>query len=144
MVEKTINMAQLHELQKSGALVEIEKHPTVIEGFGDLIECLKGLAAAQEAQATADLKRSQTQLEVLASLQALIKKDTGVNRSPPVDLAPLHAVIAELKEASAAREPVDYDFKIIRNGPGLAPAAKIEARVVRPTQNKRARGVFHK
>jgi hypothetical protein len=134
VAHNTISLAQLQELQKSGAVVEIEKRPMIIEGFSDLIESLKGLIAAQEAQATADLKRSQTQLEVLATLQALIKQNASGNRSHPVDLSPLHTVLSEMKE-TGAREPCDYDFKILRSGPGLSPATKIEVRVVRPTLN---------
>lgn len=134
MVEKTISRLQLHELQKDGALVEFEKRPMVIEQFADLIETLKGMIAAQEARATADLARSQTQLEVIATLQMLVKKDTSGNRSHPVDLEPLKTVLSEIQESNN-RQPVDYDFNILRAGPGLSPAVKIEARAVRPLLN---------
>lgn len=134
MVDKTISKMQLHELQMSGAHVEFEKRPMVIEQFGELIKQISNMITAQEARAAADLSRSQTQLEVLATLQMLIKKDAGNTKSAPLDLTPLKVILAEIKESNN-REPVDYDFKILRTGPGLSPAHTIEARVVRPTLN---------
>ena len=50
----------------------------------------------------------------------------------PVDLEPLKTVLLEIAEAKH-NEPHDYDFNIVRSGPGMSPATKIEARVVRPT-----------
>ncbi len=134
MVEKTISRRELQERINRGAIVEYEKRPMIIEQFGDLIETLKTMIAAQEARAVADLSRSQTQLEVIASLQTLIKKDAGVAKTPPLDLAPLYQVLAEMKESNH-HEPVDYDFTMIRHGSGLSPVAKVEVRVVRPTLN---------
>lgn len=136
MVDKTITRRQLQELEKDGALVAIEQKPMQIEQLDELIGAVKSMVSNEEERIRADLARNQTQLEVLATLQGLIKKDTGgVNRSPPAaDMQALRVVVEELKE-SLNREPADYDFKIIRNGPGLSPAHTIEARVVRPTLN---------
>lgn len=77
MVDKTVTRRQLQEMQKDGALIEFEKRPMVVEQFGELIETLKTMIDAQNMRAKADLARSQTQLEVLATLQGLIKKDAG-------------------------------------------------------------------
>ncbi len=134
MTEKTISRTQLLDRQKDGAHVEFEKRPMVIEQFDELVAQLSRMIGAQESRAAADLARSQTQLEVLATLQMMVKKDARQTPSAPVDLAPLHTLLAEITE-SCHREPVDYDFKILRTGPGLSPAHTIEARVVRPTLN---------
>lgn len=134
MAEKTISRMQLHELEKDGALVEIAKRPMVIEQFGELIDAFKNMIAGLEARATADLKRSQTQLEVLAILQSQIKQQTGVNRSPPLNLKPLETVLSEISEANAMRDgPHDYEFTFDRSNQGFA--TKIHAKVVRPTLN---------
>jgi hypothetical protein len=128
--DKTISLRRLQKLKESGALVEIEKRPLQLEQFGELIESLGRMIETQELRAEADLSRSQTQLEVLATLQSLIKKQPSGNSSHlPMDLSPLYEVLAELK---SDRPPADYDFKVLRSGPGLSPIVKIEARVVRP------------
>ena len=124
---------QLHELEQSGALVEFEKRPMVIEQFSELIEQFKNMIKALEARATADLKRSQAQLEVLAVLQSQIKQQGGRNSSPPLDLTPLHTALAEIQEANAQRTSHDYEFTFDRSNQGFA--TKIYAKVVRPTLN---------
>jgi hypothetical protein len=51
-----------------------------------------------------------------------------------MDLTPIKDLLEEIR-ASSVREPVDYDFNILRSGPGLSPAVKIEARAVKPTHH---------
>lgn len=133
MAEKTISSAGLLELAKGGARIKTEQQPMVIEQFGELIEAFKNMIAAQELRATADLKRSQTQLEVLAVLQSQIKQQGGVNRSPPLDLKPLETVLSEIQQANNQREAHDYEFTFDRNTHGFA--TKIHAKVIRPTLN---------
>jgi len=132
--DKTITAQRLLEMVQGGASVKLDQRPMVIEQFGALIEQLKNMIAATEKRASADLARSQTQLEIMSTLQTLIKQQGGGNHSPPVDLAPLHTVLTELQETTAARaEPHDYEFTFDRSPQGWA--TKIHAKVVRPTLN---------
>lgn len=134
MVHKVVSQAELLEMVAEGAIVRRENKPTVIDRFDELIEQLKALASAQTAQAAADLARSKSQLEVLATLQASIRSQNTPKVYSQPDLKPLLAILAEMQQANH-HEPHDYDFKILRSGEGLSPAVKIEARVVRPTLN---------
>ena len=85
MAEKTISSSELLKRAQRGAILKIKQRPIVIEQFSDLIAQLKNLIAAQEKHTAADLARSQTQLEIMATLQTMIKQQGGMNRSPPLD-----------------------------------------------------------
>ena len=85
MAEKTISSSELLKRAQRGAIIKIEQRPIVIEQFSDLIAQLKNLIAAQEKHTAADLARSQTQLEIMVTLQTMIKQQGGMNRSPPLD-----------------------------------------------------------
>jgi len=129
-----MNLSDMLELIKGGAAITINRPPQRIAQFEELIDTLKTMVAGQEARANADLERSKVQLEVLARLQSLSNKKPGSITVPAVDLGPLQAMLAQVVKSNT-REPVDYDFKILRTGPGLSPAHTIEARVVRPTKH---------
>lgn len=131
MVDKTITADELIELVNSGARITTPTKPMVIEQFNELLDKLNQMIAANEERAQADLARSQTQLEVLATLQALIRQNQGVNRSPPVDLKPLYTVLSEIQEAQ--RPAVAYEFDIQRDGRGFQ--QKIIATPIKPTLN---------
>jgi hypothetical protein len=92
------------------------------------------MTANEAERIRADVARNQTNLEVIAALQALIKKPAAGVNVPPPDLQPIRDLIEEMR-LERHHEPVDYDFKILRSGPGLSPAVKIEARAVKPTLN---------
>lgn len=134
MAHETISVAELLEMAQDGAMIRRESKPTVIDRFDELIAQLKALVDSQKESAAADLARSKSQLEVLATLQANIKRQNVPKVQQVLDLKPLMAVLAEMQEVNH-REPVNYDFTILRSGPGFSPAVKIEARVVRPTLN---------
>ena len=134
MADEVISVSELLEMVDDGAILRRESKPTVIERFDELIAQLKALVESQKELAAADLARSKTQLEVLATLQANIKKANTPKVHPAPDLKPLMLVLAEIQKSNH-HEPHDYDFNILRSGPGLSPAVKIEARVVRPTQH---------
>lgn len=121
MVDKTISFDELLALAKDGARIETERRPMVIEQLGELIARLDAIAKSNEERAAADLARSKTQLEVLATLQAMIRNQAGVKISPPVDLAPLKTVLTEIRQATERAEskaPAIYEFDIERNGQG--------------------------
>lgn len=134
MADNTISAAELRKLAKEGADINFQSKPTEIEQFGELLESLKTMAANETERIRADIARNQTNLEILATLQALIKKPTPGLNMPPPDLTPIRDLIEEMR-AERHHEPVDYDFNILRAGPGLSPAVKIEARAVKPTLN---------
>lgn len=118
MVDKTISVEELLALAKDGARIETDRRPMVIEQLGELIDRLDAIAKSNEERAAADLARSQTQLEVLATLQGLIRRQTGVKISPPLDLEPLKSVLTEIQQAVEHKPRVAYDFDIQRNGQG--------------------------
>lgn len=118
MAEKTMDFDELRELSEDGFEIEFDKKTMVIDQFGDLIEKLEQMVAANEERTRADLARSQTQLEVLATLQSLIKQQGGVPKAPPIDLAPLQTVLTQIQEASAERGRVAYEFDVQRSGQG--------------------------
>jgi len=118
VAEKTMDFDELRELSEDGFEIEFDKKTMVIDQFGDLIEKLEQMVAANEERTRADLARSQTQLEVLATLQSLIKQQGGVPKAPPIDLAPLQTVLTQIQEASAERGRVAYEFDVQRSGQG--------------------------
>jgi hypothetical protein len=134
VAEKTVSSAQLKRLAKEGAEIKFAPKAMEIEQFGELIEALKTMTANEAERIRADVARNQTNLEVIAALQALIKKPAAGVNVPPPDLQPIRDLIEEMR-LERHHEPVDYDFKILRSGPGLSPAVKIEARAVKPTLN---------
>lgn len=133
MADKTISLKQLRELQEDGAEVEFDPKSVSVEQFSDLIDAIKQMAANEAERIRADLARNQTNLEILASLQGLIRKAEG-SRPQSIDLAPLVSMLEEIRAERETRQPVDYDFNIVRHGgEGFQPAVRIEARAVKPT-----------
>jgi len=118
VAEKTISLRELDELEEDGAEVEYEREITKIEQFDQLVDKLDRLIAAQEERARADLARSQTQLEVLATLQALIRDKRLNNAVVNVDLTPLRSVLEEIQAAQEHRSRVAYFFDVKRDGRG--------------------------
>jgi len=112
---KTISKQELAEL---GDSVKVKHDPESreIARFGELIDKL-GQMIEHNAQSTAaDLARSQVQLEVLSSLQKMIREKKGTkSTSVNLDLSPLRELLAEI---SASREAVPYKFDIQRHEGG--------------------------
>jgi hypothetical protein len=125
-------MARLLELTGKGASVKFPKESMEIEQLGDLIEVLKRMAANEEERIRADIARNQTNLEILATLQGLIRKQ-GERKGSPVDFGPLVQILADIKHEREEREDDNggaYEFDIKRDGRGFA--QKIIATPVRP------------
>ncbi len=118
MADKTVTLQELAELRDSGAEFEFDRRPLEIGRIGELIEKIEELVKAQEARTRADLDRSQANLEVLATLQTMIRKQGGVNRSPPLDLSPLSDMLADIQTATELRSQTAYDVDIKRTGQG--------------------------
>jgi len=131
-------MADLLDIVRSGAKIQIDRPEQVITQFDDLVATIKNLVVANEkiinngaARAAADHSQAQSNLEVLATLQALIKKlSTGVTKSPPLDLTPLQTVLSQIAENKRTDAPHDYEFTFTRGPQGYT--TKIHARVVSP------------
>lgn len=132
MAEKTISLNELQRLKSEGAEVEFETEVMQIDRFDELLATLKSMADNEAERIRADIARNQTNLEILATLQSLVRKAGDGPKSTPVDLSPIFTMLEEMR-AERTREPVDYDFNIIRpGGDGFQPATKIEARAVKP------------
>ncbi len=134
MVDKTITAQQLRMLHGEGAEITFDRKAMQIDQFGELIKTLKTMTSNETERIRADLARNQTNLEILATLQGLIKKPVAGVNMPAIDLSPIRDLIDEMR-AERHHEPVDYDFNILRSGPGLSPAVKIEARAIKPTHH---------
>jgi hypothetical protein len=132
VAEKTISQERLDQLERGGARIQYPKVPDQIEGFSDLVNTLKQMVANEEERVRADLARNQTTLEILGTLQSLIRKQGSGPAQQPIDLQPVMDLLEEIRAERQAL-PVDYDFNIIRRGgDGFQPATKIEARAVTP------------
>jgi len=132
--EKPITIAELNRAKSQGAEFDFDPDVLTIERFGDLIDALNTMAANESERIRADIARNQTNLEIMGALQNMIKKAGSGPAPVPMDLTPIKDLLEEIR-ASSVREPVDYDFNILRSGPGLSPAVKIEARAIKPTHH---------
>ena len=133
MVEKTITLQDLKTLAKEGATIEVNRQPVSIEGFTELVEALRAMMAAEEERIRADIARNQTNLEILATLQAVVRKQGSHPKPEPVDLSPLVGILEEIRSERDYRARVAYDFDITRDGRGFA--QKITATPVQPVKH---------
>jgi hypothetical protein len=111
--DKVIELDDLEE----GDEIEFDPQITVIQGFSDLISKLDTIIQGHEERIKADLARNQTQLEILATLQATIRNQIAKG-SPKVDLEPLKTVLSEMQEQRAMPRPA-WDFEISRDNRGF-------------------------
>jgi len=137
--DKTVTLKDLRELKDDGADVEISRRPMTIDQFGDLIKAVQQMVDNEQERVRADLARNQTNLEILATLQAMVKKQgedlRKVLASQPktIDLTPFAEIVAEVQAMRAPREPQAYDFTFKRDGQGFA--SSIRATPVEPTKH---------
>lgn len=128
---KTISKQELAEL---GTSVKINRDPEVREmaRFGELIDKLSQMIDQGAERTRADLERSQVQLEVLSSLQKMIRENATKSHRPqePIDLSPLRDLLAEV---GAQREAVPYRFDIQRHEGGAM--ASVTAVPLEPTKH---------
>ena len=115
---KRVSDADLLEMKALGD-VRMDPEGREIARFGELIDQLKIMVAGNSEAVKADLARSAVQLEIIGSLQKLMR-DRGTKSLPTpetLDLSPLREVLAQI---SAEREAIPYQFDIQRadnNGP---------------------------
>lgn len=81
----------------------------------DLVETLKCMVANEEERVRADLARNQTNLEILGTLQALIRKQGSGPAATPVDLSPIRTLVEEIVAEREARQAQTYEFDIKRD-----------------------------
>ncbi len=112
---------ELHELSESSKL-KIDPETREVARFGELIEKLNEMIEQNSTRMAADQLRSQSQLEVLATLQKMIRAQTSktFGTSSPIDLGPLRDVLTQIHEANAQREAISYTFDIQRSSEGGA------------------------
>lgn len=118
MAKRKVSDSEYLEMIEGGDLIESEAEPMTIERFGELLEKMDALVQASQERAEADLARSQSQLEVLATLQALIRQQNAGPKGSPVDLAPLKTVLTEIQTANAERGRITYEFDVQRSNQG--------------------------
>ncbi len=116
---ESLSLTDLMELVKGGAKITVDRPPQRIAQFDELVTLLTELIATNKARIEADAARNSSQLEVLATLQALIRSG-NVTKSQKLDLAPLNTVLADIQKNTAPATPVGYEFHIGRNNRGFA------------------------
>ena len=97
--------------------IEFDPQIFVLDRMDELLAKLDSMIENQTQMASADLARSQAQLEVLATLQKLIRNK--VTSSKPVDMAPIQSALTELQTMQAEPRRTVYQFDITRDNRGL-------------------------
>lgn len=120
MADKSITLKELKALREKGAEIEFETEVTQIEQFGELVETLKTIVANEEERVRADIARQQTNLEILATLQSMIRKQGSGPKITPVDMEPITKLLEEIRAEREAKAMVSYEFEIDRDGRGFA------------------------
>ena len=131
MAEKTMSMAELLALQKEGATLKFPPKPVELQRLGELIDALNQMVSNEEERIRADLARNQTNLEILATLQALIRKQ-GEGKGAPaidIDMTPIVQALGDMRATGNG----SYSFDIERDGRGFA--QRIVATPVGPTRH---------
>lgn len=128
---KSITAEELAELGNS---VKVNRSPEAreIARLGELIDKLGEIIAQGAERTSADLARSQVQLEVLSAMQKMIRANgtKSHSTSEPIDLGPLRDVLTEISES---REAVPYRFDIQRHEGGAM--ASVTATPIAPTKH---------
>lgn len=130
--DRVISAAKLLQLARGGAEIRTEDQPTIIAQFDELVASIKELIRATNARAEADVARSKTQLEVLATLQALIRQN--VTKSHPTDLTPLKTVLTEIQTNTEPRQLSGYEFEVTSRD-RLGDIEKLRVLPISPTLN---------
>lgn len=109
---------------EDGDEVEFDPQVTIIRGFEDLLSKLDTMIHNHEERIRADLARNQTQLEILATLQATIRAQVNQGK-PQVNLEPIKTVLSEMQEQQNRPRPT-WEFEIDRDNRGFM--TKIKAK----------------
>lgn len=133
MADKSISLDELKKLRQKGAEVEFEAEITTIEQFDDLVAAVKAMVASEAERVRADIARNQTNLEILATLQSMIRKQGSAPSASPVDLTPIVELIQDIKAEREFRERASYEFEINRDQRGYMKS--ITANPTQPTKH---------
>lgn len=131
MAEKTVSLSDLKKLESEGSTFDFEKEVLEIEQFGELVESLKTMVANEAERIRADISRNQTNLEILATLQAMIRKQGQGPKIEAPDFSPIYELLEEIRGEREARDRGAYEFTVKRDGRGFAQT--ITATPVAPT-----------
>jgi len=129
---KRVSDLELAEMKKLGE-IEYDPESREVARFGELIDKLSEMIAANAERTQADLARSQVQLEILASLQKLMRSSGTKSQitNETIDLSPLREILAEI---TTAREAVPYRFDIQR-ADNNGPMQRVIATPIEPTRH---------
>lgn len=126
---KKLSDAEITELKSLGS-VKMDPKVHNVARFDELINKLTQLVDSQSQRTQADLARSQSQLEVLATLQKMIRQQNGTKSHvshETIDLTPLQEVLSQIQAVNAERAEMAYSFEIQR-GPNGGPMQRVIAR----------------
>lgn len=102
---------------EDGDEIEFDPQVTILRGMNELLSKLDTIIQNNVELARADIARSQTQLEVLAQLQALTRQQISRGQ-PKVDLEPLKTVLTEIQEQQNRPRPT-WLFEVDRDTRGF-------------------------
>ena len=129
-------MDKVDNLKKFGKSAKVTADPEAREvaGFEDLIGEIRTLISQGAERTQADLVRNQAQLEVLATLQKMVRANGTKSHSAaePLDLGPLKEVLAQIAETQNT-PAVGYTFDIKRHEGGAM--AQVVATPHEPTHH---------
>ena len=133
MVRK-ISQSELAELQAQGKAI-LDPETREVARFGELIDKLQELISSNADRNSADLARSQVQLEVLATMQKSIKVN-GTKSLVTPDTSFMEPLMQILREIQAAKAPdqTAYQFDIQR-ADNNGPMQRVIATPIQPTQH---------
>ena len=132
MPEKTITLADVRKRKSQGAEFQFDPDQMTIDRFDELLEALKPLAGNEDARIRADLARNATILEILGTLQGLIRDRKPAQSTVNIDMTKLEELLGELTAKAHMHPLVAYDFDFQRVEGGRI--AKIRATPVKLTE----------
>jgi len=125
---ETLTDKQIRQAEEEGDEFEFpDDGRRSIEGFSELVVELRALVEAQRANAGADMLRSDNVEQLLALLQKIITRPSGVN------MAPLEDILREMQTQQAVPGQVAYEFTVLRDGNGFMHTINVTP--VAPTLN---------
>lgn len=125
MAENTARKLTTREflkLRDEGAEFNFPERMSKIEGFDEMIEAMKSMVSNNSARVEADSARSQSMLEILATIQVLVRK-SGERRGAqgtPLNMAKVEKALDQIRDLMAMPKPlVSYEFDFQRNQQGF-------------------------
>lgn len=121
---KEMSTAELLRFQDEGGELHFETQTMRLEKIDQLIDKLGAMVEASDRRSDADSKRYQSMLEILATMQKMVR--TG-GKTPRIDMKPLENVLMTLNERNnSPRFAITYEFTFGRSQQGFVDKIRAE------------------